>query len=79
MIKVIGNKFVETSYDIMDEAKNASLLGYGNGYFGIRASLEEFGDVLIQGTYIRGVFDKIVEIPATLSTNEYMKKYYYSQ
>lgn len=76
-MKVVGNKFVETSYEIINEAKNASLLGYGNGYFGIRGSLEEFGDVFVQGTYIRGVFDKIVEIPATLSTNEYMKKYYF--
>jgi len=76
-MKVIGNKFIETSYEIIDEAKNASLLGYGNGYFGIRGSLEEFGDVFVQGTYIRGVFDKIVEIPPTLSTNEYMKKYYF--
>lgn len=76
-MKVIGNRFVETSYEIINEAKNASLLGYGNGYFGIRGSLEEFGDVFVQGTYIRGVFDKIVEIPATLSTNEYMKKYYF--
>lgn len=76
-MKVIGKKFVETSYEIIDEAKNASLLGFGNGYFGIRGSLEEFGDVFVQGTYIRGVFDKIVEIPVTLSTNEYMKKYYF--
>jgi len=76
-MKVIGNRFVETSYEIINEAKNASLLGYGNGYFGIRGSLEEFGDVFVQGTYIRGVFDKIVEIPLTLSTNEYMKKFYF--
>ena len=25
-MKVVGNKFVETSYNIMDEAKNASLI-----------------------------------------------------
>jgi len=77
VLKIIGNKLIENKYEIIDEAKNASLLGYGNGYFGIRASLEEFGDVFVQGTYIRGVFDKIVEIPQTISTNEYMKKYYF--
>jgi len=76
-MKVIGQYLVENNYEIINEAKNASLLGYGNGYFGIRGSLEEFGDVFVQGTYIRGVFDKIIEIPATLSTNEYMKKYYF--
>lgn len=70
-------RIVEDKYEIQNEAKHASLLGIGNGYFGIRGSLEEFGDVFVQGTYIRGVFDQIVEIPQTFSDNEYMKNYYF--
>lgn len=77
MLKSTRKKMIENHYVIQDEAQNASLLGIGNGYFGIRGSLEEFGDVFIQGTYIRGVFDQIVEIPQTFADNEYMKKYYF--
>lgn len=77
MLKSTRTKMIENHYVIQDEAQNASLLGIGNGYFGIRGSLEEFGDVFIQGTYIRGVFDQIVEIPQTFADNEYMKKYYF--
>ena len=73
----IKNKIVEEGYDIKDEAKLASIFGIGNGYFGLRGSLEEFGDVFIQGLYIRGVFDQIVEIPSTFSDNVYMKNYYF--
>lgn len=70
-------RLLENKYEIQNEAKHASLFGIGNGYFGIRGSLEEFGDVFVQGTYIRGVFDQIVEIPQTFSDNEYMKNYYF--
>ena len=77
MIKLSNGVLKETSYDIKDEAKLGSLFGIGNGYFGIRGSLEEFGEVFIQGTYIRGVFDQIVEIPQTFCDNIYMKRYYF--
>ena len=73
----IKNGVVEEGYDIADEAKLSSIFGIGNGYFGLRGSLEEFGDVFIQGLYIRGVFDQIVEIPSTFSDNVYMKNYYF--
>jgi len=79
MIKRIGRNLVETSYEVADEAKNASLFGIGNGYFGIRGSFEEFGDVLVQGTYVRGLFDQVAEIPLTLSENLYMKRYYFDE
>lgn len=77
MLEVTKNGVIESSYDIKDEAKLASIFGIGNGYFGLRGSLEEFGDVFIQGLYIRGVFDQIVEIPSTFSDNVYMKNYYF--
>lgn len=73
----IKNGVIEQGYDIADEAKLSSIFGIGNGYFGLRGSLEEFGDVFIQGLYIRGVFDQIVEIPSTFSDNVYMKNYYF--
>lgn len=77
MLEVTKDGIIESSYDIADEAKLASIFGIGNGYFGLRGSLEEFGDVFIQGLYIRGVFDQIVEIPSTFSDNIYMKNYYF--
>lgn len=77
MIKRCARNLIETSYEVADECKNATLFGIGNGYFGIRGSFEEFGDVYVQGSYVRGVFDRIVEIPLALSENSYMKRYYF--
>ena len=71
MLKIQNKLLKEVSYDIKDEAKLASIFGIGNGYFGLRGSLEEFGDVFVQGLYIRGVFDSIVEIPLTFADNIY--------
>lgn len=79
MIKQEKDKFIENEYDIPNEAKNSTLFGIGNGYFGIRGSFEEFGDVSVQGLYIRGVFDQIVEIPNAFADNLYMKNYYFDQ
>lgn len=79
MLRIQNNNLIEDAYDIASEAKNASIFGIGNGYFGIRGSFEEFGDVFVQGTYVRGVFDSIIEIPQTYSTNTYMKNYYFDE
>lgn len=79
MYKYLKDKFLEDKYIISDEYKNSTLFGIGNGYFGIRGSFEEFGDVFLQGTYVRGVFDQIIEIPQTISDNSYMKKYYFDE
>ena len=77
MLKYTNGLVKEISYDIKDEAKLASIFGVGNGYFGLRGSFEELGEVFIQGLYIRGVFDQIVEIPQTFCDNIYMKQYYF--
>ena len=77
MLKILTNNIKEVGYDIKDEAKLSAIFGIGNGYFGIRGSFEEFGDVFVQGCYIRGAFDEIIEIPATFADNIYMKKYYF--
>jgi len=66
----------EQLYDMKDDAKHAALLTTGNGYFGVRGSLEEFGALNIQGTYIRGLLDRVIEIPSIYVDNIYMKKYY---
>jgi len=77
MLKITKSGVKEIGYNIQDEAKLAAVFGIGNGYFGLRGSFEEFADVFIQGTYIRGLFDRIVEIPLTFSDNVYMKQYYF--
>jgi|GEM_PF-933753 len=69
----------ETQYDLNVEANIATLFTTGNGYIGVRGSLEEFGSVRIQGAYIRGVSDRIVEIPNAFVDNVYMKKYYFNE
>mgnify|MGYP003292081823 CR=1 FL=1 len=69
----------ENQYDLSNDPQNSTLFGTGNGYFGVRGSLEEFGAVFIQGCYVRGVFDSIIEIPITFVDNEYMKKYYFDE
>lgn len=79
MLKAETKRFVEESYIIEDEAKNASLFTTGNGYIGVRGSFEEYGSVRIQGAYIRGVIDELVDVVEPFADNEYMKKYYFDE
>ena len=76
MLKATSKRFIEESYKIEEEALNASLLTTGNGYIGVRGSYEEYGSIRIQGAYIRGVIDEIIEVIEPFADNEYMKKYY---
>ncbi|MDD6483527.1 MAG: hypothetical protein PUF72_03005 [Clostridiales bacterium] len=76
MLKATSKRFIEEEYHIEDEALNASLFTTGNGYIGVRGSFEEYGSLRIQGAYIRGVIDEIIEVMEPFPDNEYMKKYY---
>lgn len=69
-------KLVEREYSLLHEANVATLLTTGNGYMGVKASLEEFSSLAIQGFWIRGVMDEVVEVRITMCDNMYMKKYY---
>lgn len=71
-----SQKLVEREYSLLHEANVATLLTTGNGYMGVRASLEEYGSLGIQGFWIRGVMDEVVEVRITMCDNMYMKKYY---
>ena len=66
----------EFSYDMADEPLLATLFTTGNGYMGVRGSFEEFGSQRIQGAFVRGFIDEIIEICEPFADNEYMKKYY---
>ncbi len=70
------NILMEKEYSLPHEANVAALLTTGNGYMGVRASLEEYGSLGIQGFYVRGVMDEVVEVRLTMCDNMYMKKYY---
>lgn len=70
------NCLAEHEYSLLNEANVATLLTTGNGYMGVRASLEEYGSLGIQGFWIRGVMDEVVEVRLTMCDNMYMKKYY---
>ena len=76
MLKATSKRFIEENYRIEEEALNAALLTTGNGYIGVRGSYEEYGSIRIQGAYIRGVIDEIIEVIEPFADNEYMKKYY---
>ncbi|MCD8019009.1 MAG: hypothetical protein LUF92_05310 [Clostridiales bacterium] len=67
---------MEQEYSLLHEANVATLLTTGNGYMGVRASLEEYGSLGIQGMLVRGVMDDVVEVRLTMCDNMYMKKYY---
>ncbi|MCD7884281.1 MAG: hypothetical protein LUI87_11355 [Lachnospiraceae bacterium] len=67
---------MEEEYNLLHEANVATLLTTGNGYMGVRASLEEFSSLGIQGFLVRGVMDEVVEVRLTMCDNMYMKKYY---
>lgn len=69
----------ESAYDLSTEPGVASLLTTGNGYIGVRASLEELGSLGIQGCYIRGVADTIVDIRLPYCDNLYMKTQYFDE
>lgn len=67
---------MEQEYSLLHEANVATLLTTGNGYMGVRCSLEEYSSLGIQGFYVRGVMDEVVEVRLTMCDNLYMKKYY---
>ncbi len=67
---------MEEEYSLLHEENVAALLTTGNGYMGVRASLEEYSSLGIQGFLVRGVMDEVVEVRLTKCDNEYMKKYY---
>ncbi len=71
-----SHRLMEQEYSLLHEANVATLLTTGNGYMGVRASLEEYGSLGIQGFWIRGVMDEVVEVRITMCDNMYMKKYY---
>jgi len=71
-----NKNFSESIYDIADEPVLATLFTTGNGYMGVRGSFEEFGSQRIQGAFVRGFIDEIVEVVEPFTDNEYMKKYY---
>lgn len=71
-----SHRLMEQEYNLLHEANVAALLTTGNGYMGVRASLEEYGSLGIQGFWIRGVMDEVVEVRITMCDNMYMKKYY---
>jgi len=70
---------IENEYDLTTEPVIGTLFTTGNGYIGVRGSLEEFGSLRIQGAYIRGLIDEIYEIPQPFADNMYMKKYYFDE
>lgn len=72
-------RLFEAQYEMTAEPQNASLFTTGNGYMGIRGSFEEFGTCRVQGAYIRGLLDQIIEIVEPFSDNEYMRNYYFDE
>ena len=76
MLKLEKGAVIENCYEMSAEGQNAALMTTGNGYMGIRGSFEEFGSIRIQGCYVRGLFDEIIEVMEPFADNVYMKKYY---
>ena len=74
-----NSNLVENNYDLATEPKHASLFTTGNGYMGVRGSLEEFGSTRIQGAFVRGYIDEIIEVIEPFCDNVYMKKYYFDE
>ena len=69
----------ESCYEIADEPVLATLFTTGNGYMGIRGSFEEYASQRIQGAFVRGYIDEIIEVCEPFADNEYMKKYYLNE
>lgn len=73
------NILMEREYSLLNERHVASLLTTGNGYMGVRGSLEEYNSLGVQGMLVRGVMDEVVEVRLTVCDNMYMKKYYVNE
>ena len=71
-----AGKVCESVYDIADEPLLAALFTTGNGYMGVRGSFEEYASQRVQGAFVRGYIDEIIEVCEPFADNEYMKKYY---
>lgn len=69
----------EPEYNLSTEAQTAALLTTGNGYIGVRASLEELGSLGVQGCYVRGIIDTIVDMRLPYCDNLYMKTQYFDE
>lgn len=67
----------ENAYFMPSGPDAATLFALSNGYIGVRASLEEYGSVGIQGAYIRGVIDACPCAPVPVIENEFLKKWYF--
>lgn len=74
-----NGSLTEEFYDIRQEPQSATLFTTGNGYMGVRGSFEEFGATRIQGFFIRGLIDEIIEIVEPFCDNIYMRKYYFDE
>lgn len=69
----------ENEYCMEKEKHNATLFATGNGYMGCRGSFEEYSTLGVQGLYVRGILDEIIEISTPVPTDYYMKKYYFNE
>ncbi len=78
-MEFVEKQLCEKNYTMADEGKNASLFCTGNGFMGVRGSLEEFGSAKVQGFFIRGIIDEIIEIVEPMPDNVYMRKHYFDE
>lgn len=69
----------EHSYEMAKERHHATLFATGNGYMGVRGSFEEYSTLGVQGLYVRGILDEIIEICTPFPDDYYMKKYYFNE
>lgn len=69
----------ENSYSMAKERLQATLFATGNGYMGVRGSFEEYSTLSVQGLYVRGILDEMIEICTPVPSDYYMKKYYFNE
>ena len=79
MFGLKNGNFCEWEYDVDKEPLLATLFTTGNGYMGVRGSFEEFGSLRVQGAFVRGYIDEIIEVCEPFANNEYMKKFYLNE
>ena len=72
-----NDSLIQTSYNLTDDRRYATLFTTGNGYMGVRGSFEEDCDLGTQGMYVRGYIDKTIEMCQPYYPNAFIKKNYY--
>ena len=79
MFSIEQDKWISRAHDYAADRAEATLLTTGNGYLGVRGSYEEYSELGIQGAYVRGFLDEVIEICVPNIDSVHLKREYFDE